>query len=99
MKLFLFAFLGWTFDFYDLVLFGFIKDHVSHDLGLSHSSEAWLLGVALSLIASYGLMRLVDPAVNRMRNLIRGKSLEPAEELPLDLGRGLARALATSPSH
>lgn len=48
MKLFLFAFLGWTFDFYDLVLFGFIKDHVSHDLGLSHSTESWLLGVALS---------------------------------------------------
>ena len=48
LRLFLFAFLGWTFDFYDLVLFGFIKDHVSHDLGLSHSSESWLLGVALS---------------------------------------------------
>lgn len=48
MKLFLFAFLGWTFDFYDLVLFGFIKDHVSHDLGLSHATESWLLGVALS---------------------------------------------------
>ncbi len=48
MRLFLFAFLGWTFDFYDLVLFGFIKDHVSHDLGLSHATESWLLGVALS---------------------------------------------------
>jgi MFS family permease len=48
LRLFLFAFLGWTFDFYDLVLFGFIKDHVSHDLGLSHATEAWLLGVALS---------------------------------------------------
>ena len=48
LRLFMFAFLGWTFDFYDLVLFGFIKDAVSHDLGLSHKAEPWLLGVALS---------------------------------------------------
>lgn len=46
-KLFLFAFFGWTFDFYDLVLLGFLKEHVARDLGLSHSAEAWMLGVAL----------------------------------------------------
>jgi len=29
--IFAFAFLGWTFDFYDLVLLGFIKDAVARD--------------------------------------------------------------------
>lgn len=47
LRLFLFAFLGWTFDFYDLVLFAFIKEYVSADLKLSHGVEPWLLGVAL----------------------------------------------------
>ena len=47
-RLFAFAFLGWAFDFYDLVLFGFIKNHVARDLGLPHHLEPWLLGVALS---------------------------------------------------
>jgi MFS family permease len=46
-RLFVFAFLGWTFDFYDLVLFGFLKDAVGADLHLTHGTEAWLLGVAL----------------------------------------------------
>jgi MFS family permease len=55
-RLFLFAFLGWTFDFYDLVLFGFLKDAVSADLGLSHSTEAWLLGVALSTSGLGGIV-------------------------------------------
>lgn len=47
LKIFLFAFFGWAFDFYDLVLLGFMKEPVGHDLGLSHSAESWLLGVAL----------------------------------------------------
>jgi MFS family permease len=61
-RLFVFAFLGWTFDFYDLVLFGFIKDRVSHDLGLAHHYEPWLLGVALSTSGIGGLVggRLAD---------------------------------------
>jgi MFS family permease len=46
-RLFTFVFLGWTFDFYDLALFGFLKDHVSRELHLSHGAEAWMLGVAL----------------------------------------------------
>lgn len=56
LRLFMFAFLGWTFDFYDLVLFGFIKDAVSHDLGLSHKAEPWLLGVALSTSGLGGII-------------------------------------------
>jgi MFS family permease len=61
-RLFVFAFLGWTFDFYDLVLFGFIKDRVAHDLGLAHRYEGWLLGVALSTSGVGGIIagRLAD---------------------------------------
>jgi MFS family permease len=47
-RLFVFAFLGWAFDFYDLVLLGFIRDDVAHDLAISPAVEPWLLGVALS---------------------------------------------------
>src|ERR1700677_537184 len=46
-RLYLFALLGWAFDFYDLVLLGFIKEPVGHDLHLSPTAQAWLLGVAL----------------------------------------------------
>ena len=46
-RVYLFALLGWTFDFYDLVLLGFLMEPVARDLGLSATSRAWLLGVAL----------------------------------------------------
>ena len=46
-RIYLFALLGWTFDFYDLVLLGFLMDPVARDLSLSPTSKAWLLGVAL----------------------------------------------------
>jgi MFS family permease len=46
-RIYLFALLGWTFDFYDLVLLGFLMDPVARDLDLSPTSKAWLLGVAL----------------------------------------------------
>ncbi|HEV8550833.1 MAG TPA: MFS transporter [Polyangiaceae bacterium] len=61
-RLFLFAFFGWTFDFYDLVLFGFIRGQVARDLGLSHHLEPWLLGVALSTSGLGGIVggRLAD---------------------------------------
>jgi MFS family permease len=47
VKTWLIAFAGWMFDFYDLVLFSFLLIPIGHDLGLSASQEAWLLGVAL----------------------------------------------------
>jgi MFS family permease len=47
IRLFAFAFLGWAFDFYDLVLLGFLKEPVGHTFHLSEASEAWMLGVAL----------------------------------------------------
>ena len=42
-----FAFFGWTFDFYDLVLLGFLVEPVARDLHLTSGARAWLLGVAL----------------------------------------------------
>jgi MFS family permease len=47
LRLFVFVFLGWTFDFYDLVLLGFLKEAVGKELHLTHSAEAWMLGMAL----------------------------------------------------
>jgi MFS family permease len=55
-RLFLFAFLGWAFDFYDLVLLGFVKEAVGHDLGLSHTTESWMLGVALGASGLGGIV-------------------------------------------
>jgi MFS family permease len=53
--IFLFAFCGWTFDFYDLVLLGFLKEHVARDLALSHAAEGWLLGAGLGASGFGGL--------------------------------------------
>jgi MFS family permease len=55
-KIFLFAFFGWAFDFYDLVLLGFLKDDVGRDLHLSHTAESWLLGVALGASGIGGIV-------------------------------------------
>lgn len=55
-RLFLFAFLGWTFDFYDLVLLAYVKDAVSRDFHLSHHVESWLAGVALSTSGLGGIL-------------------------------------------
>src|ERR1022692_1633507 len=55
VAIFLFAFFGWTFDFYDLVLLGFIKDGVARDLHLSHAAASWLLGAGLGASGVGGL--------------------------------------------
>jgi MFS family permease len=55
-RLFVFAFFGWTFDFYDLVLLGFVKDPIARDLHLTPSVEAWVLGVALSTSGLGGIV-------------------------------------------
>lgn len=47
VKIWLITFAGWAFDFYDLVLFSFLLVPIGHELGLSATQEAWLLGVAL----------------------------------------------------
>ena len=56
VAIFLYAFLGWTFDFYDLVLLGFLKDGVVRDLGMSHHLEGWLLGAGLGASGVGGLV-------------------------------------------
>jgi MFS family permease len=55
VAIFAFAFLGWTFDFYDLVLLGFIKDAVARDLHMSRAAEGWLLGAGLGASGIGGL--------------------------------------------
>src|SRR5258707_10115084 len=62
LKLFLFAFFGWVFDFYDLVLLGFLKVAVGKDLGLTHATEGWVLGAALGASGLGGIVagRLAD---------------------------------------
>ena len=56
LKLFLFAFFGWAFDFYDLVLLGFLKDGVGRSLHLTEQGEAWVLGVALGASGIGGII-------------------------------------------
>ena len=56
VAIFVYAFLGWTFDFYDLVLLGFLKDGVVRDLGMSHGMEGWLLGAGLGASGIGGLV-------------------------------------------
>jgi MFS family permease len=55
-RLYLFALAGWTFDFYDLVLLGFLKEAVGRDLHLSAEAESWMLGVALSTSGLGGII-------------------------------------------
>ncbi len=50
-------------------------------LTAGYSYPVLVLGIAISLVVSYGLMRLVDPAVNRLRDTIRGRKLRPANSL------------------
>ena len=50
------SFLGWTFDFYDLMLFSFLLIPVGRDLKLSESQEALLLGVALGASGIGGIL-------------------------------------------
>jgi MFS family permease len=55
-RVYLFALLGWTFDFYDLVLLGFIKEPIAHALHLTKTEESWLLGVALGASGVGGIV-------------------------------------------
>lgn len=41
-----------------------------------YSYPVFMIGLVVSLAASYALMRLVDPTVNRLRNVVRGGRLE-----------------------
>jgi MFS family permease len=52
----LISFLGWTFDFYDLVLFSFVLIPIGRDLHLSERQEALLLGAALGASGIGGIL-------------------------------------------
>jgi MFS family permease len=52
----LISFLGWTFDFYDLVLFSFVLIPIGRDLRLSDRQEALLLGAALGASGIGGIL-------------------------------------------
>ena len=56
VRVWLIAFLGWTFDFYDLMLFSFLLIPIGRDLKLSDSQEAVLLGVALGASGIGGIL-------------------------------------------
>jgi MFS family permease len=52
----LISFLGWTFDFYDLVLFSFVLIPIGRELKLSTQEEALLLGAALGASGIGGII-------------------------------------------
>jgi MFS family permease len=56
VRTWLISFLGWTFDFYDLVLFSFVLIPIGRDLKLSESQEALLLGAALGASGIGGIL-------------------------------------------
>ncbi len=57
-KILAFSFIGWIFDFYDLLLLSFLvaSTPLARDLGLSQSDVAVLLGTALAFTAVGGLL-------------------------------------------
>jgi MFS family permease len=56
VRIWLISFLGWMFDFYDLILFSFLLIPIGHDLKLSEAQEAMLLGVALGASGIGGIL-------------------------------------------
>jgi len=62
-KVLLFCWLGWVFDFYDLILFAFTKPTVARELGLDlYGAVAWIEGWSLLATAVGGLLagRIAD---------------------------------------
>jgi len=49
------AFLGWMFDFYDLILYTFLVRPISAQLGLSHMDHAHALGISFAATAVGGI--------------------------------------------
>ncbi len=70
-RVLLFCWLGWVFDFYDLILFAFVKGSVATDLGLPLGSAiAWIDGWTLlaTAVGGFAFGRLAD-RVGRRRAL------------------------------
>jgi MFS family permease len=65
-----FCWLGWAFDFFDLILFAFVKVAVQADLGLDLATIAWIDGLTLaaSALGGFAFGRYAD-RVGRRRAL------------------------------
>lgn len=48
--------LGWVFDFYDLILIAFLIPSIEHSLHMSASESAWLLGIGLGASGLGGIV-------------------------------------------
>lgn len=64
LAVFVFCWLGWVFDFYDLILFAFTKNTIARELQLADpvGDVAWIEGVSLAATAVGGVLfgRLAD---------------------------------------
>jgi MFS family permease len=56
VRIWLISFLGWTFDFYDLILISFLLIPIGKDLGLTHPEEALILAMALGASGIGGIL-------------------------------------------
>jgi MFS family permease len=56
VKVWLISFLGWMFDFYDLMLISFLLIPIGKDLGLTAAEESLILGVALGASGIGGIL-------------------------------------------
>jgi MFS family permease len=54
-RILLLALAGWTFDFYDLILYTFLVRPISHDLGLTDMDHALALGISFGATAVGGI--------------------------------------------
>ncbi len=52
----LLCWLGWIFDFYDLILIAFLIPTIEHSLQMSPEQSAWLLGIGLGASGVGGLL-------------------------------------------
>ncbi|MCA8941589.1 MAG: MFS transporter [Planctomycetes bacterium] len=62
-RVLVFCWLGWVFDFYDLVLFAFVKHDVAADLGLDLRTDiAWIDGwtLAATAVGGFAFGRIAD---------------------------------------
>jgi len=55
-RVLLFCWLGWVFDFYDLILFAFTKGAIADELALPLSSVQWIEGWSLAATALGGFL-------------------------------------------
>jgi MFS family permease len=48
--------LGWVFDFYDLILIAFIVKTIEHDLAMTDTQLSWMLGIGLGASGLGGIL-------------------------------------------